>query len=50
MSKAMGVIQNEFGADIADLFLYNSEQLMKNKAIYKEIPVRIKKKKFLGLF
>lgn len=50
MSKAMKIIQNEFSIDMADLFFYNAEQLMNNKAIHKEIPVRIKKKKFLGLF
>jgi len=50
ISKAMGIIQDEFGADMAELFQYNAQQLMNNKAIHKEIPARIKKKKFLGLF
>ena len=50
MTKAFGIIRKEFGVDMADLFLYNAEQLVANKPVHKEQPIRMKKKKILGIF
>jgi len=43
-------IHKEFGQDYFYLFTENSETLLKGNIIYKEIPEKIKRKKFLGVF
>lgn len=50
MREAFEQIEDEFGIDIRYLFQENAELLFEGKAVVKEIPQRIKKKKFLGLF
>ena len=50
MSAAYQTVEKKFGIDMMDMFLFNTEQLVNDKNIHKEIPERIKKTKFLGLF
>ena len=50
LKEAFQVIKTEFGDDYSYLFRENSEIMVQNKVVYKEIPAMIKKKKFLGLF
>jgi protein-tyrosine phosphatase len=50
MQEAYEVIEKEFGVSTAYYFLENAELVIKGQSIYREIPERIKKKKFLGLF
>ncbi|GAA0319344.1 tyrosine protein phosphatase [Bacillus carboniphilus] len=50
MEEAYDVIRQEFGREMVYLFRENAELLVEGKAVYKEIPERIKKKKFLGIF
>lgn len=49
MSEAYHVIEKEFGIDYVYLFRENAEDLVTGKAIFKEEPLRVKKKIF-GLF
>ncbi|WP_442636929.1 tyrosine-protein phosphatase [Rossellomorea marisflavi] len=50
MAEAMDTIEKQYGIDMIDYFTENAELLIDGKTIYKEIPERIKKKKFLGIF
>ncbi|MGG4407205.1 CpsB/CapC family capsule biosynthesis tyrosine phosphatase [Niallia taxi] len=50
LNEAYELIRNDFGLDYAYLFLDNSEHLISDNSIIKEIPEEIKKKKFLGIF
>ncbi|MEW4309195.1 tyrosine-protein phosphatase [Rossellomorea marisflavi] len=50
MAEAMDTIEKEYGIDMLYYFTENAELLIGGKSIYKEIPERIKKKKFLGIF
>ncbi|MEW4225651.1 tyrosine-protein phosphatase [Rossellomorea marisflavi] len=50
MAEAMDTIEKQYGIDMIDYFTENAELLIDGKNIYKEIPERIKKKKFLGIF
>jgi protein-tyrosine phosphatase len=50
MREALEQIEDEFGMDMRYLLQENAELLFEGKAVVKEIPQRIRKKKFLGLF
>ncbi|MFJ7747974.1 tyrosine-protein phosphatase [Peribacillus sp. NPDC097295] len=50
MNEAFDVVEKKFGVDWIDLFLDNAELLVQGKAIYKEIPEKIKQKKIFGIF
>jgi protein-tyrosine phosphatase len=50
MREAYETIKKEFGMNAVYLFQENAELLVSGKAIYREEPERIKKRKFLGLF
>lgn len=50
MAEAMDTIEKQYGVDMIGYFTENAELLIDGKNIYKEIPERIKKKKFLGIF
>lgn len=50
MLEAIEVIEENFGLDFIYLFQENAQLLVDNKNIIKEIPERIQRKKFLGIF
>mgnify|MGYP001125179298 CR=1 FL=1 len=50
LNEAYDLIEKEFGVEWVYLFAENSETLVDEKNIVKEIPEQIKKKKFLGIF
>ncbi|MGE7759122.1 tyrosine-protein phosphatase [Peribacillus sp. NPDC097895] len=50
MTEAFDVIEKKFNIDYVELFLDNAELLVEGKTVYKEVPEKIKKKKFLGIF
>ncbi|WP_347321049.1 CpsB/CapC family capsule biosynthesis tyrosine phosphatase [Rossellomorea sp. RS05] len=50
MAEAMDTIEKQYGIDMIYYFTENAELLIDGKNIYREIPERIKKKKFLGIF
>jgi protein-tyrosine phosphatase len=50
MAEAMQVMEEKYGYDLIDLYHENTQLLIENKTIYKEVPEPIKKRKFLGLF
>ncbi|MGY3715226.1 tyrosine-protein phosphatase [Sutcliffiella cohnii] len=50
MDEAFQTISKEFGQDVEYLFIENAELLIEGQNIIKEVPERIKKKKFLGIF
>ena len=50
MIEAFDFINESFGSDYIYLFKENAELLIKDKNIIKEIPERIQRKKFLGIF
>jgi protein-tyrosine phosphatase len=50
MQEAYEMIEKEFGVSTVFYFRENAELAFKGQTIYREIPQRIKKKKFLGLF
>ncbi|MGX1262637.1 protein-tyrosine phosphatase [Rossellomorea marisflavi] len=50
MTEAIEIIEKQYGIDMIHYFTENAELLIKDKNIYKEVPERIKKKKFLGIF
>lgn len=50
MVKALDMIEENFGMDYIYLFKENAEFLVEDKNIIKEIPERIQRKKFLGMF
>ena len=47
---ALGIIEENFGMDYIYLFKENAELLVEDKNVIKEIPERIQRKKFLGIF
>ena len=49
MNEAFDVIEKKFGVDWIDLFLGNAELLVQGKPVIREIPEKIRKKKFLGI-
>ncbi|MEI2463269.1 tyrosine-protein phosphatase [Niallia taxi] len=48
--EAFEEIEKDFGGDYSYLFTENSELLLGNKTIFRQLPEQIKKKKFLGIF
>ncbi|WP_318617721.1 tyrosine-protein phosphatase [Priestia megaterium] len=50
MKEATELIQQEYGAQQLYMFFENAEAVVDGLACFKEIPERIKKKKFLGMF
>ncbi|WP_053360980.1 CpsB/CapC family capsule biosynthesis tyrosine phosphatase [Bacillus sp. FJAT-27251] len=50
MAAAYEEIKKSFGTDMQYLFMENAELLLEGSNIYKEMPQRVKKKKFLGIF
>lgn len=50
MNEAFDVIEKKYGTDMIYLFQDNAELLIEGKHVYKEIPARVKTKKFLGIF
>ncbi|PFA66927.1 tyrosine protein phosphatase [Bacillus sp. AFS015802] len=50
MEEAMDYTEKKYGVDMVYYFTENAELLVDGKAIYKEIPEPVKKKKFLGIF
>jgi protein-tyrosine phosphatase len=50
MAHAYDNINTRYGVDIVYFFKENAELLVQDRNVYKEVPQRVKKKKFLGLF
>jgi protein-tyrosine phosphatase len=50
MNEAMDYIEDQYGIDMVYYFTENAELLVDGKNIYKEIPEKVKKRKFLGIF
>lgn len=50
MKAAFGEIEHEFGIDYRYMLQENAELLIAGQNVMKEVPERIKKKKFMGLF
>lgn len=50
LEHAYEVVEDKYGIDMLYLFRENAELLVEGKNIYKELPQRVKKKKFLGIF
>jgi protein-tyrosine phosphatase len=50
LKDAYAVIDSKFGTDTVYLFQENAELLVNGNSVYKDMPQRIKKKKFLGIF
>lgn len=50
MAEALDSIEASYGVDMVYLFTENAALLVENMNVMKEIPERIKRKKFLGLF
>ncbi|MGR3766044.1 tyrosine-protein phosphatase [Rossellomorea sp. NS-SX7] len=50
MNEAMDYIEDKYGTDMVYYFTENAELLVDGMNIYKEIPEKVKKKKFLGIF
>ncbi|WP_419881728.1 tyrosine-protein phosphatase [Peribacillus sp. B-H-3] len=48
--EALDEIEKQYGVDMIYFFQENAELLIQGHAVYKEVPERITKKKFLGLF
>lgn len=49
LNAAYDLIREDFGLDYAYLFMENAEKVISDSAIYKEIPLVIKKKRFFGI-
>jgi len=50
MAEAMDAVERNFGHDMVYLLKENAELLVKNQSVNKEIPEKIVRKKFLGIF
>ncbi|MDK8640204.1 tyrosine-protein phosphatase [Niallia taxi] len=50
LNEALSQIEKDIGIDYVYLFTENSESLVANEEVAREIPEPIKKKKFLGIF
>lgn len=50
MAEALDLVDSKYGPDMVYLFKENAELLVENSNIMKELPERIKRKKFLGIF
>ncbi|WP_409302885.1 tyrosine-protein phosphatase [Peribacillus sp. SCS-155] len=49
-SESLDLVEKQYGTDMVYFFIENAELLVKGNAIYKEIPQKVKVKKFLGIF
>ncbi|MCM3586968.1 tyrosine protein phosphatase [Mesobacillus maritimus] len=50
LGQAYDLIEKQYGVDQVYLFTENAQLLAEDMNVYKEIPQRVKKKKFLGIF
>lgn len=50
INEALDEIEKKYGVDMVYQLTENAALLVEGKAIYKEIPIRVKNKKFLGIF
>lgn len=50
VTEAMDAIEENFGVDYIYLFKENGKLLLENRNVMKEIPEKIKRKRFLGIF
>jgi protein-tyrosine phosphatase len=50
MVEAFETIEKKFGNELVYMFRENCEFVVEGKSVYKEAPLRVKKKKILGLF
>ncbi|PLR85422.1 tyrosine-protein phosphatase [Bacillus sp. V33-4] len=50
MVEALDEIEKKYGVDMVYFFTENAELLVEGQTVYKEVPEKIKKKKFLGVF
>lgn len=50
MGEALDFVESKFGVDMVYMFTENAELLIDGKAVFKEVPEKVKKKKFLGIF
>ncbi|KGX90987.1 tyrosine-protein phosphatase [Pontibacillus marinus] len=50
LREAYDVIEEEYGIDWTYFFMENTEYLKEGQTVAKDIPVRVKRRKFLGLF
>ncbi|RFU67116.1 tyrosine protein phosphatase [Peribacillus saganii] len=50
MMEALDEIEKNYGVDMFYQFTENAELLVRGEAIYKEVPEKVKTKKFLGIF
>lgn len=50
MTEAMAEVEKKYGMDMVHYFNENAELLIGNKNVHKEIPEKIQRKKFLGIF
>jgi protein-tyrosine phosphatase len=50
LESAYDYISNRYGVDMTYLYRENAELLVEGSNVYREVPQRVKKKKFLGIF
>lgn len=50
LRQAYDVIEGKYGVDMVYLFMDNAELVVDGSNVYKEVPERVKRKKFLGIF
>jgi protein-tyrosine phosphatase len=50
MDEAYSTVEKVFGIDFVYMLRENTELILTSKSVYKESPLRVKKKKILGLF
>jgi protein-tyrosine phosphatase len=50
VSEAVATIKDKYGYDMVAYFIENAQLLTNGQNIYKEVPEKIRKKKFLGIF
>ena len=50
MREAFDMVQSKYGSDMVYLFQENAELVIEGSHVYKEVPERIKKKKFFNIF
>ena len=50
MVEAFEQVEKSYGMDMVYLFKENAELLVRGETVYKEMPQKVQRKKFLGLF
>lgn len=50
MEEALETVKQQYGTDLLFMLLDNAEAIVEGQDIFREIPERVKKKKFFGLF